>query len=184
MSLCALSAAPALAADGDGGAGLTAPAPSGNVGGAGVADPIVLPSQPTGLGTRGRVRGGVAYAPMLAPLAVKRVIWAANKLRRKPYIYGGGHQRWRDRGYDCSGTVSYALHGGGLLDIPLDSSAFMKWQVRGRGQWITIYTNPGHAYMVVAGLRLDTSGPGESGPRWRKLNRPSTGFRARHPLGF
>jgi hypothetical protein len=194
MSLCALGAAPALAADGgghgksktngDGGAGAVPAPPAGNAGGASLSDPVVTPSQPTVLGLRAKAKGGVAYAPLLAPLEVKEVIWAANKIRRKPYVFGGGHQKWRDRGYDCSGTVSFALHGGGLLDVALDSSSFMKWEERGKGEWITVYTNPGHAYMVVAGLRLDTSGPGERGPRWRTIKRPSTGFKARHPLGF
>lgn len=128
--------------------------------------------------------GRTAVAPAGAPLEVQKAIWAANRITTKPYLYGGGHRRWRDRGYDCSGTISYALHGGGLLDSPLDSSSFMKWGEAGAGPWITVYTNPGHAYLVIAGLRLDTSGPGERGPRWRAESRPSKGFRARHPLGF
>lgn len=125
-----------------------------------------------------------AVAPADAPVEVQMAIWAANKITRKPYIYGGGHRRWRDRGYDCSSTVSYALHGGGLLDSPLDSSSFMKWGEAGPGAWITVYTNPGHAYAVIAGLRLDTSGSGESGPRWRAEERSPKGYRVRHPLGF
>jgi hypothetical protein len=139
---------------------------------------------------------GTAAPPADAPVQVQKAIFAANKLQHKPYIYGGGHARFRSAGYDCSGTVSYALHGGGLLRSPLDSSSFMSWGARGPGQWITVYTNPGHAYAVIAGLRLDTSRYGvvasrhvapsalESGPRWRPTARPSTGFRARHPLGF
>ena len=139
---------------------------------------------------------GTAAAPAGAPLQVQNAIFAANKLQHKPYIYGGGHARFRSRGYDCSGTVSYALHGGGLLKSPLDSSSFMAWGRRGPGQWITVFTNPGHAYAVIAGLRLDTSRYGvvasrkvaksslESGPRWRPTLRPATGFRARHPFGF
>ena len=139
---------------------------------------------------------GTAAAPAAAPIQVQRAIWAANRIQHKPYIYGGGHGRFRSRGYDCSGTVSYALHGGHLLSSPLDSSSFMSWGRRGPGQWITIYTNPGHAYAVIAGLRLDTSRYGvvasrhvapsslESGPRWRPTGRPSRGFRARHPFGF
>jgi hypothetical protein len=185
MGFCALGAAPALAdpGNGDGGAGAEPPS-SSNAGGASLGDPIATVSRPTVLGTRAKVKRGVAYAPLLAPLEVKAVIWAANRLRRKPYVFGGGHQKWRDRGYDCSGTVSYALHGGGFLDVALDSSSFMQWEERGKGQWITVYTNPGHAYMVVAGLRLDTSGPGERGPRWRTVQRSPAGFTARHPLGF
>ncbi|MBK5230103.1 MAG: hypothetical protein JJE27_02915 [Thermoleophilia bacterium] len=128
--------------------------------------------------------GRTAIAPAGAPPQVQQAIWAVNKITRKPYVYGGGHRRWSDRGYDCSATVSYALHGGGLLDSPLDSSSFMKWGEAGVGDWITVYTNRGHAYAYIAGLRLDTSGPGESGPRWRAKERSNKGFRARHPLGF
>ncbi len=128
--------------------------------------------------------GRTAIAPAGAPLQVQQAIWAANKITRKPYVYGGGHRRWNDRGYDCSGTISFALHGGNLLDSPLDSSSFMKWGDAGPGAWITVYTNPGHAYVVIAGLRLDTSGPGERGPRWRSTERNGKGFRLRHPAGF
>jgi len=146
------------------------------------AIPAIL--HPTVPGDVGVIRDGLAYAPDNAPLAVKRAIWAANKLRHKPYVYGGGHHSFRSRGYDCSGTVSFALHAASVLDSPLDSSSFMSWGERGRGQWITVYTNPGHAWAVIAGLRLDTSGPGESGPRWRTEARSTGGFRARHPDGF
>ena len=141
---------------------------------------------------------GTAAAPANAPVEVQSAIFAANRIQEKPYIYGGGHRHWRSRGYDCSGTVSYALHGGGLLSSPLDSSSFMRWGEKGPGTWITVYTNPGHAYAVLAGLRLDTSTAGmarsarkrfarsafQSGPRWRPTMRSSRGFRARHPLGF
>ncbi len=144
--------------------------------------PAIL--HPTVPGDVGVIRDGVAYAPTGAPLAVQQAIWAANTLRHKPYIYGGGHQSFRSSGYDCSGTVSYALHAAGLLRSPLDSGSFMTWGERGRGQWITVYTNPGHAWAIIAGMRLDTSGPGESGPRWRTETRTGRGFRARHPLGF
>ena len=98
--------------------------------------------------------------------------------------YGGGHRSFEDTAYDCSGSVSYALHGGGLLASPLPSTSFMRWGLPGRGAWITVYTNPGHAYAVIAGLRFDTSGPGQSGPRWRKAARISRFFKARHPLGL
>ena len=122
------------------------------------------------------------------PQQVKQAIWAANEIVGKPYVYGGGHNpTFRSRGYDCSGTVSYALHGGDLLDAPLDSGRFMKWGAAGTGQWITVYTNPGHAYVVIAGLRLDTSAAGDrrgaKGPRWRPALRKTRGFRARHPDG-
>jgi hypothetical protein len=132
---------------------------------------------------------GSAAAPADAPAEVQNAIFAANRLLGKPYIYGGGHGRWEDRGYDCSGTVSYALHGAGLLTSPLDSGSFMRWGQRGRGLWITVFTNPGHAYAVIAGLRLDTSAAGErrssgKGPRWRKTARVTRGFKARHADGF
>jgi len=137
--------------------------------------------RPTVPGEVGMIRRGIAYAPAAAPIEVQKAIWAANNLRNKPYVYGGGHKSFKSRGYDCSGTVSFALNAAGLLDSPLDSSSFMKWGERGRGQWITVYTNPGHAFVMIAGLRLDTSGDGESGPRWREKPRSTSGFRARHP---
>ena len=140
---------------------------------------------------------GTAAAPADAPQPVKDAIWAANRLQEKPYRYGGGHTRIEDSGYDCSGTVSYALHHAGLLETPLDSGSFMRWGEKGRGAWITVYTNPGHAYAIIAGLRLDTSAYGvtgtmtrrvarfgERGPRWRPTKRPARGFRVRHPLGL
>jgi len=142
------------------------------------------PSQPTVPGSVGRIRGGLAYAPADAPVQVKKAIWAANAIRHRPYVYGGGHGSFRSRGYDCSGTLSYALHGGGLLRSPLDSGSFASWGQSGRGAWITVYTNPGHAYAIIAGLRLDTSGPGERGPRWRTQKRSASGFQARHPVGY
>jgi cell wall-associated NlpC family hydrolase len=131
---------------------------------------------------------GLAAAPESAPDAVKAAIWAANEIVGKPYLYGGGHRSFKSRGYDCSGTVSYALNGGDLLDSPLDSSSFMKWGEAGEGDWITVYTNPGHAYVVIAGLRLDTSAAGDprggKGPRWRPVLRSTKGFTARHPDGL
>ncbi len=131
---------------------------------------------------------GLAAAPAFAPPAVQQAIWAANAIVGLPYIFGGGHASFIAKGYDCSGTVSYALHGGKLLNKPYDSSDFMKWGSGGAGSWITIYTNPGHAYMTIAGIRLDTSKSGDprgkDGPRWRPLLRNSAGFRRRHPLGL
>jgi hypothetical protein len=141
---------------------------------------------------------GTAAAPADAPVAVQQAIWAANDIQDKPYKYGGGHAKIEDTGYDCSGTVSYALHHADLLKTPLDSGSFMRWGAKGRGAWITVFTNPGHAYAVIAGLRLDTSSAGvstrrgtkvarsalERGPRWRPTWRSPRGFRARHPLGL
>jgi hypothetical protein len=151
---------------------------------------------------RAKIVSGIAIPPAGAPTRVKRAIEAANRIITKPYVYGGGHKPYAtvqasraglDRGYDCSGTVSFALFGGRFLKSPLDSGSFMKWARRGKGRWITVYTNPGHAYVVIGGLRLDTSGgdrlaPDEArsgrGPRWRKYRRSSAGFTARHPLGY
>jgi hypothetical protein len=123
--------------------------------------------------------------PKSAPARVKQVIAAANRIRSKPYIWGGGHGRWWDRGYDCSGAVSYALHGGGFIDSPLPSGPMASsWGEAGEGRWITVYANGGHAYVVIAGIRFDTSGSGGRGPRWRTDLRGSAGFTARHPAGF
>jgi hypothetical protein len=131
---------------------------------------------------------GLAAAPADAPVEIQHAIWTANKIIGLPYVYGGGHQAFQASGYDCSGTVSFALHGANLLTSPLDSSEFMSWGQRGRGQWFTVFTNPGHAYLVIAGLRLDTSSAGDphggSGPRWRPALRSSRGFRARHLVGY
>lgn len=150
-------------------------------GGAGFGVVPLPDERPTVPGDRAVLRDGVAYAPAAAPIEVQKAVWAANDLQEKPYIYGGGHKSFVARGYDCSGTVSYALNGGGLLDTPLDSSSFMSWGDRGKGRWITVYTNPGHAFVVIAGLRLDTSGAGEKGPRWRPGSYSTRGFKVRHP---
>ena len=138
-------------------------------------------------GSRGRVSHGLAIAPADAPASVKAVIAAGNRIAFKPYLWGGGHGSWNDSGYDCSGSVSYALHGGGLLKTPLDSSSFMSWGRSGKGRWISVYANSGHAYAVIAGLRFDTSAAGNnngSGPRWRTKARSSSGYTVRHPAGF
>ncbi len=127
---------------------------------------------------------GSAVAPDSAPEEVKQIIAAGNKIASKPYRYGGGHGRWRDSGYDCSGSVSFALHGASLLSAPLDSTGFMRWGDRGRGEWVSIYANAGHAYMVVAGLRFDTSSSKVSGSRWTETMRSSRGYRVRHPEGL
>ena len=146
-------------------------------------DPVVVAPPPGPPGVARLVRG-VAYAPPGAPAAVRRAIRAGNKLQDKPYRYGGGHRSFVDSAYDCSGTVSFALHGAGLLDAPLASGGLMTWGRAHRGRWITVYANAGHAYMVVAGLRLDTSGTGGRGPRWQTARRSSAGFVARHPRGL
>jgi hypothetical protein len=185
LCLVALAIPTVVFADDSGGAGVLPPPPPpvpGSSGGAGVGaiPPPPIPGAVAKLAADGRT----AIPPAQAPDAVKRAIFAANAITSKPYRYGGGHRSFRSSAYDCSGSVSYALHGGGLLDSPLDSRAFSRWGLRGRGQWITVYTNPGHAFVVIAGLRFDTSGAGESGPRWRLEARSSRGYRARHPEGF
>jgi cell wall-associated NlpC family hydrolase len=180
LALAALVAAPtAGAASHNGGAGIPPPLPSGGTP-IGPVPPAPVPGAVAQLAADGRS----AVAPAAAPEPVKKAIAAANRITSKPYRYGGGHRRFNDRGYDCSGAISYALRGGALLASPLDSRAFRRWGAAGRGQWITVYTNPGHAYVVIAGLRFDTSGPGERGPRWRGAARSSRGYTARHPEGL
>jgi cell wall-associated NlpC family hydrolase len=142
--------------------------------------PPTLPS-----GSRARVLGnGTAVAPADAPEVVKQIIAAGNEIATKPYRYGGGHGRWNDTGYDCSGSISYALHGAGLLQTARDSSGFESFGESGRGQWVSIYANAGHAYMVVAGLRFDTSGRSRTGSRWQSASRSSSGYVVRHPAGL
>jgi len=131
--------------------------------------------------------GGRAVAPPSAPPAVKAMIEAANRIRSRPYKWGGGHRRWNDRGYDCSGSVSYVMHAAGLLDYPLDSTGFMRWGGGGAGSWVRIYANKEHVFAIIAGLRWDTSYTTDgdrSGPGWSEEMRPTGGFRLRHPLGL
>ena len=136
-------------------------------------------------GPRARVLpDGTAVAPDDAPEPVKRVIQAANAIASLPYKWGGGHGAWRDDGYDCSGSVSFALAGAGLLGAPLTSGQFVDWGAAGPGEWITIYTNDGHIFMVVAGLRFDTSGRGRSGTRWQQEPRSTAGFAVRSITGL
>jgi hypothetical protein len=127
---------------------------------------------------------GYAVAPLLAPPIVQAVIAAGNVIAHKPYIYGGGHGKWDDAGYDCSGSVSFALHGGGLLDTAMASGNFTSWGETGPGQWITLYANGGHIFMVVAGLRFDTSGRTRNGTRWQADMRSATGYTVVHPPGL
>ena len=164
--------------------------------------PMLEPGRWTGPevpGTRAvLLADGTAAAPADAPEQVKQAIWAANSLQTLPYLYGGGHNLKFDvsGGADCSGTISFALHAAGLLKAPLDSGSFMRWGRAGRGTWITVFTNPGHAYVKIAGLRLDTSVAGmshtrgfaasvfERGPRWRPMQRSPLGFVRRHAVSF
>jgi cell wall-associated NlpC family hydrolase len=139
-------------------------------------------------GSLARYVNGYAAAPMNAPASVQQVIWEANEIIGLPYIYGGGHASFISPGYDCSGTVSYALHGGALLSSPMDSSELEAWGSHGAGRWIAVFGNAGHAYMDVAGLRLDTSAADDpsdqQGPRWRPLRPENAGYVVRHPLGL
>jgi len=133
--------------------------------------------------TAGFINESQASAPASAPDAVKAAISAANAIATTPYIWGGGHGSFESSGYDCSGSVSYALHGGGMLDSPLDSTGLSTWGEPGPGKWITVYANAGHAWMTIAGLAFDTSGG--AGPRWHSSFSSSTeGFIARHPPGY
>jgi hypothetical protein len=171
----------------------SATAASASTGGAGIGPlpgPQSTAQHPVVRGFVARVIDGVAYAPSYAPIQVQRAIWAGNTIRHKPYISGGGHGRWNDAGYDCSGSVSYVLHAAGLIHTSMDSGEMMTWGLTGTGQWITVYTNPGHAFVEIAGIRLDTSAeqdphpqPG-TGPRWRRLVTSTAGYVARHPAGL
>ena len=145
------------------------------------AAPVAAPGPNATLGADGK-----AIAPVGAPPEVVAVIAAANEIVGKPYKYGGGHGDWDDSGYDCSGSESYALHGGGLVSRALNSSEFMSWGEPGEGQWITSYANSGHSYLVVAGLRFDTgyNNSSSSGPKWSDRMRPGDGYTVRHPAGL
>ena len=144
------------------------------------------PAQPATGETAVLNADGTATAPESAPQVVKDVVAAGNKIIDKPYKYGGGHGRWEDTGYDCSGSMSYALHGGGLLDEALTSSGFSSFGKAGKGEWITTYGSGGHSYMVVAGLRFDTgfNDSDSDGPDWSTKMRPASGYTARHPQGL
>lgn len=131
------------------------------------------------------LKNGIAYAPKRAPVAVKRAIAAGNRLQGKPYKWGGGHAHEHDSGYDCSGTVSYVLREAGLMKGSMPSSGFFEYGKRGEGDWITIYIRKGHVFMTVAGLRLDTGGPGNRrGPAWKPETRQGKGHVMRHPSGL
>jgi len=137
------------------------------------------------VGSRARVLpDGRAVAPEGAPPIVRDVIRTANVIAKTPYLWGGGHGSWSAVGYDCSGSVSFALAGAGLLDAPLTSGQLAHWGAPGPGTWITIYANDGHVFMDVAGLRFDTGGLNGSGTRWQATGRDTAGFVARHPGGL
>ncbi len=145
--------------------------------------PVGAPPAPTNVATI--LPGGKASIPAGAPYPVLRAIKAANKIHRRTYIWGGGHRSFKAKGYDCSGAVSYVLHAAGVLRSPLVSGQLASWGSPGPGSWITVYANRTHTYMVIAGLRYDTSPRGEwidqgRGPRWRFTLRTPTGFAIRH----
>jgi peptidoglycan hydrolase-like protein with peptidoglycan-binding domain len=148
-------------------------------GGASLRTASTTPTEQATIGPDGK-----AIAPASAPPQVQQIIAAANVIEGMPYKYGGGHGKWDDSGYDCSGSVSYALHGADLLDDAMPSGAFEDWGEPGEGTWVTIYANGGHMYMTVAGLRFDTSARRSVGGRWTKESRPSKGYSVRHPEGL
>jgi len=127
---------------------------------------------------------GIALPPLEAPEAVRQMIEAGNQIARTPYLWGGGHGKWVDSGYDCSGSVSFVLASAGYLESPLASGPLMSWGEPGPGKWVTIYAHEGHVFMVVAGIRFDTSGARATGSRWQNDMRSSAGFVARHPPGL
>jgi hypothetical protein len=163
----ALPASPALA--GSGGTGATPPPPA------------------TTPGHKAKLKNGYAIAPRSAPKRVKAAINAANRIAKgHGYCMGGGHQSWKSSCYDCSGSVSYALHAAKLLSSPLPSGSLEKWGGKGRGRWITVYANGGHAFMTIAGLRFDTSDTPGAGPGWAKgmgYENPNS-YRVRHKGSF
>jgi cell wall-associated NlpC family hydrolase len=147
------------------------------MGGATPTDPVGVPGEKAVLNA-----DGTATAPASAPAVVAEIIAAGNEIATKPYRYGGGHGKWKDTGYDCSGSVSYALHGAGILDQSMPSGNFETWGLPGKGTWVTLYSRGDHMYMYVAGLRFDTSGAKPS--RWQTAQRSATGFTVRHPPGL
>jgi cell wall-associated NlpC family hydrolase len=168
-----------------------APVAAQTIGTGGTSVPSDDP-MPTSTGVPGKAKlleTGKAIAPSNAPARVVRAIQAANRIRKKPYLYGGGHQAFKSEGYDCSGAVSYVLHAAKMLPAPESSGGLMRWAEKGKGAWITVYANSGHAYAVIAGLRWDTSAVNEplrkgSGPRWRSTKRSPQGYKARHFPSF
>jgi hypothetical protein len=168
---CALSAFAALA--------VAAPAMAGSGG-------VSTTGSDAPKGAKAKIASnGDAIPPAGAPRKVVQVIEAANQIDDKPYLWGGGHAQWHDKGYDCSGSVSYALHGAGFVDSAFPGLDFSSWGKKGTGQWITVYASSTHFFMTVAGLRFDTGyHDGASGPRWSADPRTTSGFKARHPNGY
>jgi len=154
-----------------------------------VTPPPPPPPPPThGNWTAKILSNGQAWISPGAPLVLRQMIQAGNKIVGKPYLWGGGHKSWNSRGYDCSGAVSYVLHGGLLTDWPMTSGDMMSWGLPGAGKWVTIYTRANHVFIHIAGIRMDTSWvddpSGRHGVRWRPLRSHHKGFRVRHPIGL
>lgn len=146
---------------------------------------MLTPTKDASVSDADVLKNGIALPPIEAPVAVHDIIEAGNSIARTPYLWGGGHGKWLDTGYDCSGSISYALASAGLLSEPLDSGRLMGWGDPGKGKWVTIYTNTTHVFMVVAGVRFDTAGTKTAtGSRWQPQMRPTGGFVARHPPGL
>jgi hypothetical protein len=180
ITLCSMLAVAAPAAAQTGGSG----PPGGTT-------TTTTPAAPVGPPGRAKLRkDGTAVAPADAPANIQAAIAAGNAIHTFPYRWGGGHRSFTDSGYDCSGAVSYVLHAAGLLTSPLPSGPLASsWGLPGKGRWITVYANASHAYMVVAGLRFDTSAVGErlnqgSGPRWRYHKRKARGYAAKYFPGY
>ncbi|MDQ3742257.1 MAG: C40 family peptidase [Actinomycetota bacterium] len=148
--------------------------------------PLPEPSDDEAITRAEVLDNGVALPPLESPPEIRAIIEAGNQIARTPYKWGGGHGKWQDTGYDCSGSVSYALAAAGLLNGPLASGPLMQWGKPGRGKWLTIYSNPGHVFMVVAGVRFDTSAAnrGKTGSRFTNEMRPTGGYVARHWPGL
>jgi hypothetical protein len=167
-----------------------AAAQTGGSGPPGGTTTTTTPAAPVGPPGRAKLRkDGTAVAPADAPANIQAAIAAGNAIHTYPYHWGGGHRSFTDTGYDCSGAVSYVLHAAGFLSSPMPSGPLASsWGTPGKGRWITVYANASHAYMVVAGLRFDTSAVGErlnqgSGPRWRSTKRKATGYTAKYYPG-
>jgi peptidoglycan hydrolase-like protein with peptidoglycan-binding domain len=152
------------------------------------ADGVAGPATWRALGLSGRHpllrRGRSGHSGAGAFGVIARGVAAANRIARYPYHYGGGHRSFHDSGYDCSGSVSYVLHAMGALGSPLDSSALMRYGAPGPGRYVTVYANPGHAYMTIRGRRFDTSAQWQGGSRWSIFDRSSAGYVLRHPPGL
>lgn len=169
-------------------------APTGATGGTGATGPTanglrgdtIWPAPPGGRYARLRSNGRTAYWAKGTPPRIKKMIRAANSITKKPYVWGGGHGRWYDRGYDCSGAVSFVLRAGGFVSWPMVSGQYANWGSNGPGRWLRIYAHKDHVFMVIAGLRFDTTPwyPGEKGPRWRNTVRGTGNFALRHPVRY